>query len=328
MRILVLLSIVSALIIVKFQFVLCGGKNPGYLSKENLKNSRRIYIIKCCGGSKCSASFTRKPTRRSSAFESNNTQQHIKTFTTQGHFETAETENERREYENKAETTPSEPNQNYPIATETISSDQGIPSSETKYPKSTSPAAEAKTTLTTAAKRKDDFQDSCLPLKCNKDSTVFDANGKIKDGEKYGKWTRTCDKSYLFSNKLGTWQQNWDFCCSLGMHPISFSSAADFECLGKTTKAKWTQNWNYWTAGRAMGIWGQWAWCPGAIDLPDSLSWAPGQPDNYQKNENCLHLQVTKNASGIILSDRNCSHKYVMACQLTYKFCMVFRATR
>ncbi|XP_065341886.1 uncharacterized protein LOC135940771 [Cloeon dipterum] len=67
-----------------------------------------------------------------------------------------------------------------------------------------------------------------------------------------------------------------------------------------------------------MGTWGRWAWCPGAIDLPDSLSWAPGQPDNNQTNENCLHLQVTKNASGIILSDRNCSLKYVMACQLDW----------
>ncbi|XP_065342117.1 macrophage mannose receptor 1-like [Cloeon dipterum] len=64
-----------------------------------------------------------------------------------------------------------------------------------------------------------------------------------------------------------------------------------------------------------MGTWGRWAWCPGAVNLPDSLSWAPGQPDNAQPDENCLHLQVTKNASGILLSDRNCSHKFVMACQ-------------
>ncbi|XP_065341970.1 uncharacterized protein LOC135940828 [Cloeon dipterum] len=285
---------------------------------ENLKHSRRPFIIKCCGGSKCSSSFKHKPPLRSSDLKTNNTTI-LKKASTPEHFQTAETKNESREYENRADPTPSEPNQNYPIATETISSDQGIASSETEYPKSTSPAAEAKTTLTTAAKRKEDFQDSCLPLKCNKDSTVFDANGKIKDGEKYGKWTRTCDKSYLFSNKLGTWQQNWDFCCSLGMHPIWFNSASDFECLSNSTKANWTQNWNYWTAGHAMGTWGQWAWCPGAVNLPDSLSWAPGQPDNAQQpDENCLHLQVTKNSSGVVLSDRNCSHKYIIACQESF----------
>ncbi|XP_065343093.1 uncharacterized protein LOC135941463 [Cloeon dipterum] len=160
-----------------------------------------------------------------------------------------------------------------------------------------------------------DFQDSCLALKCKKRSTLFDANGNIKDGEKYGNWTRTCNKLYLYSGKLGTWQQNWDFCCRLGMHPIWFSSASDFECLSNSTKVNWTLNYNYWTAGRAMGTWGRWAWCPGAVNLPDSLSWAPGQPDNNQTNENCLHLQVTKNSSGVLLSDRNCSHKYVMACQ-------------
>ncbi|CAB3372998.1 Hypothetical predicted protein [Cloeon dipterum] len=163
---------------------------------------------------------------------------------------------------------------------------------------------------------KDDFLDSCLALKCNKDSKLLDANGNIKDGEKYGKWTFTCDKMYLFSGKIGTWQQSWDLCCSLGMKPISFSSASDFECLSNTTKDMiWTKNWNYWTAGRAMGTWGRWAWCPGAVNLPDSLSWAPGQPDNNQTDENCLHLQVTKNSSGILLSDRNCSHKFVIACQ-------------
>ncbi|XP_065342023.1 uncharacterized protein LOC135940859 [Cloeon dipterum] len=64
-----------------------------------------------------------------------------------------------------------------------------------------------------------------------------------------------------------------------------------------------------------MGTWGRWAWCPGAVNLPDSLSWASGQPDNNQTNEDCLHLQVTKNSSGILLSDRNCSHKFVIACQ-------------
>ncbi|XP_065352263.1 uncharacterized protein LOC135947365 [Cloeon dipterum] len=469
MRMLVLLSIAIVLIIVQFQFVLCGGRNSHqrkrFLSKKNLKHSKRPFIIKCCGGSKCSSSFMRKPKRHSSDFKTN---------TTQGHFQTAVTKNDNRDYENMAATTPSEPNQNYPIETETISSDQGITSSEpTNSELTTATILKSNTTtaklknlacelsqcanftfianqgassvigantsklivrngttflfssavatqvdaarncfssnlslismqdalkmnlvqkllqdfgtdsavwtigsnegnmscqnydlsfawcnqkreivlpaimqkmdsleivqkgLTTSmlngaavlktsdsdslfpflCEPKDDFQDSCLALKCNKDSTQFDANGNIKDGEKYGKWTRTCDKLYLFSGKLGTWQQNWDFCCRLGMHPIWFSSAYDFECLSNTTKANWTLNWNYWTAGRAMGTWGRWAWCPGAVNLPDSLSWAPGQPDNNQTNENCLHVQVTKNSSGILLSDRNCSHKYVMACQ-------------
>ncbi|CAB3366541.1 Hypothetical predicted protein [Cloeon dipterum] len=466
MRTLGLLSIVLVLVIVRYQFVLCGGR------KANLKHSRRPFIIKCCGGSKCSASFMHKPKRRSSDF---------KTSSTQGHFQTAVTKNESRDYEN------------YPFETETSSSAEGIASSEptdselttvpilkteakttltkavtvTKTPTTTSTTAKpinikacklsrcanftlianqsvsqvisastskiivkngttflfstAAATQVDAAKNcfsrklnlislqnvlkmnlvqkllqdfgtdsavwtigsnegntscqnydlsfawcnpkreivlpvimqklnsldlvqkglttlmlngaaalktsdsnslfpflcepKDEFQDTCLALKCNKDSTLFDANGNVKDGEKYGKWTRTCDKLYLFSNKLGTWQQGWDLCCNLGMKPIWFSSATDFECLSNTTKANWTLNWNYWTAGRAMGTWGRWAWCPGAVNLPDSLSWAPGQPDNNQTDENCLHVQVTKNASGILLSDRNCSHKYIMACQ-------------
>ncbi|XP_065342116.1 uncharacterized protein LOC135940913 [Cloeon dipterum] len=490
MRILVHLSIVLVLITVMYQFVHCGGRNSQhrnrFLSKVKLKHLRRIQIIKCCGGSKCSSSFMRKPKRRTSDLKTNTTQ-HLKTSSTQGNFQTAVTKNDSRDYENNSitdsDTTPSEPNQN-PIERETSSSDQGITSPEPTNSELTTVTISqsdtmqvTSTTITTAkpinneaceqsrcatftfianqgassvitantskqiirngmtflfssavatqvdaakncfsrnlnlisvqdalkmnlvqkllqdvgtdstvwtigsnegnvscqnynlsfawcnqkreivlpvimqemnsleivkkglttsmlngaavlqtsdsntlfpflCEPKGDFQDSCLPLMCNKDSTLFDAkNGNIKDGEKYGNWTRTCDKSYLFSGKLGTWQQNWDFCCRLGMHPIWFSSASDFECLSNTTKVNWTLNYNYWTAGRAMGTWGRWAWCPGAVNLPDSLSWAPGQPDNNQTNENCLHLQVTKNASGILLSDRNCSHKYVMACQ-------------
>ncbi|XP_059488803.1 uncharacterized protein LOC132204352 [Neocloeon triangulifer] len=159
--------------------------------------------------------------------------------------------------------------------------------------------------------------DTCSALICGRNNSLFDANGNLKDGEKSGKWINVCNKNYLFSNKLGTWQQSWDTCCSLGMRPVWFQDASDMACLTNATKSNWTLNYNYWTAGRAQGSWGQWAFCApgGPLTLPDSLSWAAGQPDNASPDELCLHMQVGKNGANLTLNDRNCSHKYVIACQ-------------
>ncbi|XP_059488887.1 uncharacterized protein LOC132204410 isoform X2 [Neocloeon triangulifer] len=160
-------------------------------------------------------------------------------------------------------------------------------------------------------------RDTCSPLATLKNTSLFDENGKLKDGERYGNWMTICNKRYLFSNKLGTWQQNWDTCCSLGMRPVWFQDASDMACLSNATKSNWTLNYNYWTAGRAQGSWGQWAFCAphGPLTLPDSLSWAAGQPDNASPDELCLHMLFGKNGANLTLSDRNCSHKYVIACQ-------------
>ncbi|XP_059482052.1 uncharacterized protein LOC132200543 [Neocloeon triangulifer] len=162
-------------------------------------------------------------------------------------------------------------------------------------------------------------EDTCPSLVSAKNNSLFDKSGNLKDGEKYGKWIKVCKKMYLFSNQLGTWQQSWDTCNSLGMRPVWFQDASDMECLSNATKSNWTLNYNYWTAGRSQGSWGQWAWCTpnGPLILPDSLLWADGQPDNAIPDEMCLHLRVGKNGSDLALSDRNCSNKYVIACQGT-----------
>ncbi|CAB3381665.1 Hypothetical predicted protein [Cloeon dipterum] len=160
-------------------------------------------------------------------------------------------------------------------------------------------------------------KDSCSTLKCVKDASLLDASGNVKDGEKYGKWTSACGKNYLFTKKLGTWQQNLNFCCSLGLKPILLRNSTDMQCFSNLTKSNWTLNLNYWTAGRAMGAWGRWAWCSGsqAVPFTDGINWAKGQPDNSNPEELCVHMQVDRNGTGAFLTDRNCSHKYVIACQ-------------
>jgi hypothetical protein len=107
------------------------------------------------------------------------------------------------------------------------------------------------------------------------------------------------------------------------MRPIWFKDLAEMQCLAKEVSANWTLNLNYWTAATQQSCWGQWSWCSGDDPEPlnQALIWAVGQPDNAKGNEGCLHLRLLKNSSTTpVLSDRNCSSKYFMACKVCIYF--------
>jgi len=80
--------------------------------------------------------------------------------------------------------------------------------------------------------------------------------------------------------------------------------------------ANWKGNLNYWTGG-AQGCKGNWGWCAGSEVQPftANLSWGSGQPELIKEKENCLHLRITQNSSGVLLSDRECKDKYIFACE-------------
>jgi hypothetical protein len=80
----------------------------------------------------------------------------------------------------------------------------------------------------------------------------------------------------------------------------------------------WKYNFNYWTGGTARSCKGQWSWCAGAdsVAFPDNLPWALNQPDNRAGADDCVHMRFLQNATGIVLADKNCSDKYVVACEV------------
>jgi hypothetical protein len=145
-------------------------------------------------------------------------------------------------------------------------------------------------------------------------------------------------KSSVNKKKLSkvTWEENWAKCCSLGMKPIVFETAEELHCFNNlsqngdleswlsiinieygTFQGAWKFNLNYWTAGTNRDNPGQWSWC-GTHPLQgisDSLQWGLGQPDNLKGKEECLHLLVT-NGTGITFSDRNCSLRFLYACEV------------
>jgi hypothetical protein len=87
-------------------------------------------------------------------------------------------------------------------------------------------------------------------------------------------------------------------------------------------KGNWTYNLNYWTGGTQRGSKGNWGWCSGTgvKPLPHNLTWGLDQPDNKALNDDCLQMRLTANKTGIHLWDRNCSSKFVIACEVGFFF--------
>jgi hypothetical protein len=84
--------------------------------------------------------------------------------------------------------------------------------------------------------------------------------------------------------------------------------------------ANWTLNFNYWTGGTTKNMPSQWSWCGTnpILGLNDNLKWEKGQPDNKGGNEECLHMRFVMNSTGAIITDRNCSLKYIYACEVSH----------
>jgi hypothetical protein len=87
-------------------------------------------------------------------------------------------------------------------------------------------------------------------------------------------------------------------------------------------EGKWGYNLNYWTGGTQEGSKGNWRWCSksGPKTFPNDLIWAPDQPDNKLLADDCLHMKLSPNKTGIQLWDQNCSSKFVIACEV---FCFI-----
>jgi Lectin C-type domain len=86
-------------------------------------------------------------------------------------------------------------------------------------------------------------------------------------------------------------------------------------------KGGWKFNLNYWTGGTQRSCKGQWSWCAGAesVAFPENLKWASNQPDNRAGADDCVHMRFIQNSTGIVLADKNCSDKYIVACEVTMK---------
>jgi Lectin C-type domain len=139
------------------------------------------------------------------------------------------------------------------------------------------------------------------------------------------------DKSKMsFCCEQVTWEKNWQMCCSLGMSPLAIDTLEEQQCLSNLTKSNWKGNSNYWTGATQQGCRGSWSWCDPngqkTFDPQTNLVWETGQPDDKGKNEDCIHMKLVAvtgktPSSNFYLTDRNCSDRYIFACEV--RFCVL-----
>jgi hypothetical protein len=81
----------------------------------------------------------------------------------------------------------------------------------------------------------------------------------------------------------------------------------------------WSGNLNYWTGG-FQSCKGTWGFCQGTKfkRLSSDVLWASDQSMALPPKDNCMHLRVNRKSSEntTTLSAKNCSNKYIYACQV------------
>ncbi|XP_065335023.1 uncharacterized protein LOC135936209 [Cloeon dipterum] len=154
---------------------------------------------------------------------------------------------------------------------------------------------------------------------CNKDMSLFNIDGTIKDLSSHGFWVEMCGKLYLFGRSFVTWEQNMERCCKLGMKPIGLELATDVKCLNSLIDDDYYKSRIsrfYWTFGlrRTQEANSSYFWCSSGSNI--TTNWAPNEP-NYAKNafENCVRMEMSKANKAVQLLDKNCAVLSVLSCQ-------------
>ncbi|XP_059490119.1 uncharacterized protein LOC132205197 [Neocloeon triangulifer] len=141
--------------------------------------------------------------------------------------------------------------------------------------------------------------------------SLFATNGELEDPDQYGFWLDTCGQTLLLGKSLGTWQQNSEVCFSLNMQPFALESKEKLDCMKREAKT-WKYNLNYWTGGMKDLARCTLGWCStkGVAPWQDVLPLV-----NLEKDQNCIQMQIFKTNGSILISDRRCSDKSIIACQ-------------
>ncbi|XP_059471661.1 uncharacterized protein LOC132194423 [Neocloeon triangulifer] len=185
----------------------------------------------------------------------------------------------------------------------------------------TSTLTESTITSTTTATSTTTTSLNACPKDCTKDGSLFESDGTLKNSSSYGFWETSCDTLILFGSKIVNWEENVKICCQLGMTPLKISTSAKQSCLNSIVNVStWRYNYNYWTYGLKFNdsdkeaFW----WCDpiSATEVSNgTIEWQAGQPDNVGGSENCLHLQVVHTDLKMVVTNRNCADKYMLACE-------------
>ncbi|KAL4222469.1 C-type lectin (CTL) or carbohydrate-recognition domain (CRD) [Mactra antiquata] len=99
-------------------------------------------------------------------------------------------------------------------------------------------------------------------------------------------WTRHNDSCYLFSHDKEDWPGATVMCKLMGGDLVEIQTEAEAKYLSQQVKL---YNESYWIALSDASEEGSWQWMI-SKDPVTYTNWAPGQPDNNVRNENCADI--------------------------------------
>ncbi|KAM7351825.1 lectin subunit alpha-like [Cochliomyia hominivorax] len=126
------------------------------------------------------------------------------------------------------------------------------------------------------------------------------------------KWYKTCKNKmyYIEENYQYTWYEAFLQCSMKKLSLVTLETEEEHEDLAEIlSEEKFTFNAPHLWVG-AVGNERQFSWVANSQPV-FTLKWIAGNPDNYNKEENCLHFwENTTN-----LNDRKCDLKYGYICE-------------
>ncbi|CAB3372990.1 Hypothetical predicted protein [Cloeon dipterum] len=284
-------------------------KNSGL---RESKGNRRGIILKCCGKKSCIKPGTRLKQNVTEGLKTNSafTPKDERSSTKETEIFIASKNNEELQ-----SATYSDANPTTAFSNELESQSEEKLFSSTSSDIATTSTTTPPSTTTLPPSLADPIVEKCessFPL----NTGLFETNGRLKDPDKLGFWVTSCNLLFVFGKSLVTWRENAIKCASIGMQPIEIENDAKYQCF-KQLAVSWKYGSNYWTSGlRTQGS--KFSWCTknGSSEMTDSVDlWAPGQPNNWNGSENCVHMNIKTENTTVYLTDKKCTNINVFSCQ-------------
>merc|ERR1711894_729150 len=123
-------------------------------------------------------------------------------------------------------------------------------------------------------------------------------------------WTSNAGSCYHFSHDYEPWLSAMLVCKMWDSNLVTIESPA--EQIFVQQSATQSQVGGYWLGGSDLDIEGTFVWqADGAVKQISFENWAPNEPNNRHKDENCMYM---KRDTHYTWTDEDCSDKHHYAC--------------
>ncbi|KAI8120437.1 C-type lectin 37Da [Lucilia cuprina] len=151
-----------------------------------------------------------------------------------------------------------------------------------------------------------------IVMSFNTHSAYSNVQEDIPDNINMRPFVKVGKKYYYFGQSKVTWYNAYTICRTMGGLLASYETAQELAELSKYLISKYSTKFNSWLAASDQDTEGQWIWYNNGETITYA-EWAPGQPDNWNGNENCAHL--LSRDGRYLLNDVHCGLRNYYICE-------------